>query len=64
MTTTLVIDGPTASDLVPVMEDGILSHVTRTCAEHGGDCRCVGNADDSGQFVFWCPRGEHLISFR
>lgn len=62
--TTLAIDEPAVADLVPVIEDGILSHVTRTCTEHGGDCRCVGNADDHGQLVFWCSRGEHLISFR
>ncbi len=64
MTTALVVDEPVISHLVPVIEDGILSHVTRACSEHGGECRCVGNADEGGELVFWCSTGKHAISFR
>lgn len=64
MTTALMIDETAVPHLVPVREDGILSHVTRDCEEHRSVCHCVGNADEQGSLVFWCSVGEHLMTFR
>lgn len=64
MTTALAIDESEVSGLVPVIPEGILSHVVRVCDEHGASCPCVGQSDGTTGLVFWCPEGEHLLTFR
>ncbi len=65
MSTAIVIDtqAEIRDTLVPARTDGLLGHITRDCDDHGGECHCVGHIDE-GALVFWCERGEHLVTFR
>jgi hypothetical protein len=51
-------------DLIPARPDGILARVRRPCGEHSCECRCVGHLENEGCLVFWCPSGEHPVTFR
>ncbi len=51
-------------EMIPAREDGILARVRRPCAEHGGECSCVGHLEDEGCLVFWCASGRHILTSR
>jgi hypothetical protein len=48
----------------PVDRDGLLSRVSRPCADHGGEASCVGRDEGIGCLVFWCARGGHHFHTR
>ncbi len=50
--------------LIPARPDGILARVRRPCADHHCDCACVGHCEDGSCLVFWCPGGDHYLTFR
>ena len=67
MTTAIRIGAPAQAaealpDMVPAREDGILARVRRPCPEHRCECRCVGHLEAEGCLVFWCHRGEHVLT--